>query len=151
LTTPSGGDPVCFVYVIGTPNGPQKIGIASDVARRRTALQTASPDWLDIAFAYETTRPLAQEIEYNAHWLLRRLRLQGEWFNVPPSAAARVIRMTARMLARGEVPMTIGAVAAEDYRRVSGKTAAQNQREEREMRQAQRSARPLGAGARERA
>lgn len=91
-----------FVYVIGSPDGPQKIGIAKDVQKRRKEIQTGSHFVLQLASAIEVPIDLAVHVECYAHWLLRDCRLAGEWFRVSPGRAIVAVREALEAVQRGE-------------------------------------------------
>lgn len=82
-----------FVYIIATmrdgePCGPVKVGITKSVAKRFGALQTASAHKLDVYFAAPVPdRVNAQNIEKGFHTVLRKHRMHGEWFDLPPAKA----------------------------------------------------------------
>lgn len=79
------------VYVISAPDGPQKIGIAGDPARRLATLRTATPAALVLHQAIPMTRVEALAVEAHAHWLLREQMAQGEWFSITPEAAVSAV------------------------------------------------------------
>jgi hypothetical protein len=91
----SGHQGQAFVYVIGPPGGPQKIGMASDTLSRLRALQTSSPAQLVIAGHVSCGRTEASRIEREAHRLLVQHRLAGEWFAVSPADAVAAIERAA--------------------------------------------------------
>jgi hypothetical protein len=86
----------CCVYVIGAPNQPVKIGLAVDVAKRLSQLQTGFPHRLKIYEAHEVSSDRARSIERSCHMELRDRRLNGEWFDVTPTEAAQVLRRFTR-------------------------------------------------------
>jgi T5orf172 domain len=69
------------VYIIKAGDGYFKIGIARNVRKRLTALQTANPLFLSIA---ATRGPIdtesARRVERYTHFFLRAYRTNGEWF-----------------------------------------------------------------------
>lgn len=87
------GDEMHFVYIIATlrdgmPSEPVKVGITKSIASRFATLQTASPNKLEVYFAAPVpTRGNAQNIEKGFHHVLRKHRLNGEWFELPPLEA----------------------------------------------------------------
>lgn len=76
-----------YVYVIGAPDGPQKVGVAADVNSRRAMLQTGNPVGLVVAHKVEVSRQDAFFVERYAHDLLSGDRVRGEWFDVSPEEA----------------------------------------------------------------
>ena len=90
-----------FVYVIGDPEGPQKVGVANDVTKRLASLQTGNPRPLACASFFEIQND-AGEVERYAHWLLRDQKVRGEWFNVTPAEAASAVAEAKSAVERGE-------------------------------------------------
>lgn len=79
----------CWVYLIGfiqpdgTRHGPVKIGIAADLDRRISQLQTGSPYTLELFKCLPFgCREHAKEMERGLHKLFERQRTQGEWFDL---------------------------------------------------------------------
>jgi hypothetical protein len=75
-----------YVYAIGPVDGPFKIGIASDLRSRLSALQTGSPVRLKIHISAVAEN--AREAESNLHRMLAVARLGGEWFSTSIAAVA---------------------------------------------------------------
>ena len=80
-----------YVYVIGDPNGPQKIGMARDPKNRLASLRTANMAVLVLVVAVPVSRELVGAAEHYAHWLLRDNHARGEWFSVSPQVAERAV------------------------------------------------------------
>lgn len=80
---PRAGD---FVYVIEGEHGHVKIGVSRDPVARLATLQTGSSVPIGLAWR-EFAGDRAFEIEQEAHAMLARHRLAGEWFDVPREAA----------------------------------------------------------------
>lgn len=95
-----------YVYVIGDPGGPQKIGVAANPEQRRYMLQGASPVSLVISAAIPATRSEAFRVEAYAHWLLRDQRLRGEWFDITPNEARNAIGEAFVAVSEGLSPPT---------------------------------------------
>lgn len=71
-----------FVYVIGQADGPLKIGVSSDVEKRRKSLQTAShKDFLIIHLSRPMRRKDAFAVERDSHQQLAAHAVGGEWFS----------------------------------------------------------------------
>lgn len=83
---PSGG----FVYVIRSDANVVKIGFSSNPINRIASLRTGSSYPLDFAFV-GVTPGTGAEIEREAHRLLARHRLEGEWFDVTPEMATAAV------------------------------------------------------------
>jgi len=88
------------LYVMGSPAGPKKVGIAYDPARRLRILQTGNSRELRLLFEQDAPEGLASDIERRAHWLLREHKTNGEWFSVSAKAA---IEAVARAIREGGV------------------------------------------------
>lgn len=86
-------DEMHFVYIIATlrdgkPSEPVKVGITKSIASRFNTLQTASPNKLEVYFAAPVpNRENAAKIEKGFHHVLRKHRLNGEWFDISPGKA----------------------------------------------------------------
>jgi hypothetical protein len=65
-----------------------KIGIARDVARRLSQLQSASPATLALVVAF----PGDAATESAIHWRFAADRIRGEWFRESPELAAWIAR-----------------------------------------------------------
>lgn len=79
-----------FVYVIGHPGEPVKIGIAADVAARLAGVQTGYPRKLTVFF--HVAADDAAKVESACHRALAEHRTHGEWFDVAPDVAIDTIR-----------------------------------------------------------
>lgn len=81
------------IYVIGARNHPVKVGIAIDVEKRLSELQTGNPHKLRIfAKAYAPVGYRAREIEGRVHRALASCHTHGEWFDVTPDEAEECLR-----------------------------------------------------------
>lgn len=70
-------NPPGYVYVIrGDPNGPIKVGFATDVRARMNALQTGCAWELRLLYVF----PGPQKLEWFLHQRLKGYRMKGEWF-----------------------------------------------------------------------
>jgi len=88
-----------LVYVVGSYKGPVKIGIAHDVEKRLSALQTGHPHELRIYGTVEVPADIAREVEMACHGELASRRLRGEWFKASPNLALTTVEMMAARLA----------------------------------------------------
>ena len=84
-----------YVYVIAGSQGTVKVGYSTNPQMRLAALQTASPGRLDLAYALATDID-GRMIEAEAHRILDRHRLAGEWFDVSPQIATEAVEQAAR-------------------------------------------------------
>jgi hypothetical protein len=69
-----------FVYLVESDTS-VKIGIASDVQKRFSALQTSSPKPLKLLKSWNCTD--GRTLEYSLHTKYEAYRLRGEWFALP--------------------------------------------------------------------
>lgn len=79
------------VYIIGSGDGPIKIGIAMDVEDRVAVLQTGHPHRLYVVRAYRFGAGIARKVERYCHEELSRHRCNGEWFDIPKETAIAVV------------------------------------------------------------
>ena len=80
------------VYVIGSDDGPVKIGLAYSARNRRGDLQVGSPAVLRVFGEVSTGDHAASDIEKAVHFSLRATHIRGEWFDVSPERALEAIR-----------------------------------------------------------
>jgi hypothetical protein len=73
-----------MVYFIQRESGPVKIGTSTNVMKRLTALQSASPEPLHIRAAC----PGGSAVERAIHGLFSADRIAGEWFITSPALVA---------------------------------------------------------------
>lgn len=78
-----------WVYVIGSDDGPMKIGIATDPQSRLVEIQVGHPFKLKVLHSWR--HEAAAKVELAAHKLLRGKRLQGEWFSVTQEEASAAV------------------------------------------------------------
>jgi hypothetical protein len=72
-----------FLYAIGRPQGPIKIGISDNPAGRLAQFQTSCPFKITVLHVEACdSRHLAMVDEAFAHRQLKDRRLWGEWFNI---------------------------------------------------------------------
>ena len=87
-----------FVYVIRGDHNRCKIGISSNPTARLAQLRTASPFPLSFAFVGVTDHTDGSAIEREAHALLDRFRVEGEWFDCPVELAVAAVNGAAAKL-----------------------------------------------------
>lgn len=81
-----------FVYVIGSKNGPFKIGVASDLEKRLCSIQTGNPRHLSVRHACMVAdMGIAREMEVALHKHFAAMRRAGEWFCVSVTAVKSAI------------------------------------------------------------
>lgn len=78
-----------FVYVVQGQEA-VKVGVTRDLAGRLSQLQTGSPHTLEMAYSTRV-RGDAYAVEAEAHAMLARHRIGGEWFAVPADVAVAAI------------------------------------------------------------
>lgn len=87
-----------FVYVIGSDEGSQKVGMTRHPSNRLSDLQHATPKRLRMHLLIGTAKVDAAEAERLAHAHLVRFRRRGEWFSCrPEEAVAAVFRAFASL------------------------------------------------------
>ena len=87
---------ISFIYVIGSQDNPVKIGHASKVESRLTAMQVGNPDELRILGRVVVPWDRAGVIEKAVHETLREHHRRGEWFNVSVADAIAAIEKAAK-------------------------------------------------------
>jgi hypothetical protein len=98
-----------FVYIISTvsaagPCGPVKIGIANDPAARIATLRTASPNRIQVSIVFgPMDRAEAARAESLSHKELRRVHRHGEWFDIDPIHAIRLVADAVSLVCIGRV------------------------------------------------
>lgn len=80
-----------YLYVIGSEDGPKKIGMSGNPDSRLAALQTASPVRLEGEFLGSVDLSAARSIEARAHKILSASRMSGEWFDVSLDDAVNAV------------------------------------------------------------
>jgi hypothetical protein len=74
----------CCVYVVGSENGPWKVGISDCPKSRLQSLQTGSPIKLELKAIFTLASSAeAHIVERAIHAELAEGRIHGEWFNLP--------------------------------------------------------------------
>jgi len=94
-----------FVYVIRGAHNLVKIGISTNPTARLATLRTASPYPIDFAFV-GATNSTGADIEAEAHRILGRYRVAGEWFDVSPELAIAAVTGAAAKLSLSLVPVS---------------------------------------------
>lgn len=104
-----------FVYVIRGDHNLIKIGVSTNPTARLATLRTASPFPIDFAYVCAVQGPASEAfaLEADAHALLSRQRLSGEWFDIPADMAVAAIAAAGHKAGRKFVevdPRNIDAV-----------------------------------------
>lgn len=87
-----------YVYVIGTPSGPFKIGMAVILNHRLNDIQVGSHAKLKVLYSIKVRSHEAIIIERKAHRQLWGSRLSGEWFDTSLDLAKQAIATAARSI-----------------------------------------------------
>lgn len=77
-----------YLYVVGMPDGPNKIGYAqSPPARLKAIVREERNDKIVLVQMFAINARWALSAERYAHWLLRDRHFRHEWFNVSRAEA----------------------------------------------------------------
>lgn len=82
-----------FVYVMQCEPGPVKVGVATSVTARCAMLQTGNPYLVKVTAAFMCSQSI--RVEREAHRLLGRNRMCGEWFDVSVETAVAAVQKAA--------------------------------------------------------
>lgn len=84
-----------YVYVIGRPDGPVKVGVAAAPWQRIKKLRTGCPFPVEILFVHPMRdRAHAMQHEGMFHSVHEQSRMHGEWFDMPAELAVESIETT---------------------------------------------------------
>jgi hypothetical protein len=89
----------CFVYIIATIRdglavAPVKVGISKSVASRLATISTSSPTPVGLYLTFPLPRrDMAEAVERAFHSVMRKKRLNGEWFDMAPAQAKAVMML----------------------------------------------------------
>ena len=105
-----------YVYAIAAGGDAIKIGKAKNPASRLKDLQTSHHQPLELLYSLECMEEESVAVEREAHYLLRRYRLQGEWFKVSEHDAKSaicqaidIVRINANLWDAAKTPITDAA------------------------------------------
>jgi len=85
-----------FIYVLGGPGGPCKIGWTASIKSRMERIYDPAGAVEPIYIA-EVAHNLALKAERYAHWLLHDHHYRNEWFSVEPSVAIEAVEKTMKL------------------------------------------------------
>lgn len=86
-----------YLYAIGNPNGPVKIGISDNPRGRLAQFQTSCPFPITLLHAEPCeSRDIAYADERFLHRHLKENHLYGEWFDVPGYMAREHVECTVK-------------------------------------------------------
>ena len=86
-----------YVYVIGIPGGPYKIGYSRTPRLRAMQARRENRGEAGVIREWELPRyQLARAVEHYAHWLLRDAHYENEWFNVTEELAIQTVEHALR-------------------------------------------------------
>jgi hypothetical protein len=99
-----------YVYIIATKRDglldkPVKVGITSNWRSRLKTFQTASVE--ELAFAWVFNLPeewVARSLEQSFHFVMRKHRLRGEWFDIDPISDVRLMCANIRVALEVNLP-----------------------------------------------
>lgn len=80
-----------FLYVIGTPDGPVKIGHSLSPKQRLDAFRREGREVI-LTGTWPVGARIALAVERYVHWQLREHHIRSEWFNVPRPKVLAAIR-----------------------------------------------------------
>lgn len=96
-------EPENFVYIMGRLSrdshivGPSKIGLSANPSRRLKQVQATQSDRIVLVCQFGfLTRDHARSVEKEFHRNCSGFRLEGEWFDMPPSDAIGVMTRNLR-------------------------------------------------------
>jgi len=105
-----------YVYAISAGADVVKIGKAKNPGNRLKELQTSHHQPLVLLYSLECAAGEVAAVEREAHYLLRRHRLEGEWFKVDGDYAMRaicqaldIVRIRENLGEAGKTPRTDAA------------------------------------------
>jgi hypothetical protein len=94
------------IYIIGTADGPKKIGISVDPMRRRGSLGVDGCQEMNCRYYKDAfSRHMARQIEAEAHRILAEHHVGGEWFGVTVGQAQDAIAAAVSQIAIGDEEM----------------------------------------------
>lgn len=80
-----------YIYIVSQSDDVCKVGISSNVEKRIVSLQTGNPHQLSLKYSYILETTTARILENRVHVKLNEKRLTGEWFNITPKDAEKII------------------------------------------------------------
>lgn len=85
-----------YVYLLKNENDFYKVGVASNVLKRLTTIQTSNPYLVEVVTSKLVKDPMV--VELNIHSKLKEYRTNGgtEWFKLTPEQALEICIMIAR-------------------------------------------------------
>lgn len=89
----------CYLYVIQVETGQIKIGIARDIAKRLSELQTGNHQRLSIAYLFQcASGEAAVRLEELLHTRYQSQHIRGEWFDIRPQQIQSDIEFASQFL-----------------------------------------------------
>lgn len=85
-------DLCAYLYVLGVPGGPHKIGYSYRPEARVKAMAREGHQGVFLAGQWPVGARIVQAAERYVHWLLRDRHLKNEWFNVTREEAEDAVR-----------------------------------------------------------
>lgn len=85
-------DHFAYIYVLGVPGGPHKIGYSYRPEDRVKAMEREGHMGVFLAGQWPVGARIVHAAERYVHWLLRDRHLKNEWFNVTREEAEEAVR-----------------------------------------------------------
>lgn len=85
-------DHFAYIYVLGIPGGPHKIGYSYRPEDRVRAMEREGRKGVYLCGQWPMGARVVQAAERYIHWLLRDKHLKNEWFNVSLEEAEDAVR-----------------------------------------------------------
>lgn len=104
-----------YIYLIGSDDGPLKVGVSVNPGSRVRTLQGAHPHELRVMQTWRSDH--ARAIETAAHIALREFRVRGEWFNTTEDVARSLIERLMNQKAVALPDSRIGGVPKRPWKR----------------------------------
>jgi hypothetical protein len=86
---------VQYLYVMSVPSGYVKVGVTGNERSRLSQVQVGNPEPVSLWMCIdpECDGVLARDLEQTVHWLLRGVRVCGEWFMTSPETAGYAVKV----------------------------------------------------------
>lgn len=90
-----------YLYLIGSENGPNKVGYASNLEKRFSQLQSATHDRLHVKVKERIDGDVVRAMERACHHLLKKYKIRGEWYNVTEDQFRYTFKKATEMVSNG--------------------------------------------------
>lgn len=92
------------IYVIGSADGPKKVGVAGNPKMRLQSLQIGNPTGMSLLASFPVSGDAAFRVEQMTHSVLRNLKLRGEWFDATLDQITYAIDRAIQTVCEGKEP-----------------------------------------------